>query len=166
MTAIIRVLFVCVLVLGLSSADDNPKRIVPIDVKTLDGKVVNTSEFSNDTNPILLVFWISFHKNPALELEAIAENYERWQTETGVKVIAVAVDDSRTASKVVTKVAAREWPFEFYLDPTQEFQRAMNVNFIPHTLILNKTGEVVWEKSGYVTGDENEMYEQLKLCSK
>lgn len=165
MIATIRILLVCVLVLGLSSADDNPKKIVPVDVKTLDGKVVNTSEFSNDTNPILLVFWISFHKNPTLELEAISENYDTWNKETGVKVIAIAEDDARTAANVGPKVSAREWPFEFYLDATQEFQRAMNVNFIPHTLIINKTGDVIWEKSGYVTGDENEMYEQLKLCS-
>lgn len=162
----IGILFVCVLALGLSSADDNPKKIIPVDVKSLNGKVVNTSEFSNDTNPILLVFWISFHKNPTLELEAIAENYDAWHKETGVKVIAIAEDDSRTSAHVGPKVSAREWPFEFYLDPTQEFQRAMNVNFVPHTFIVNKSGDVVWEKSGYVSGDENVMYEQLKRCSK
>ena len=34
------------------------------------------------------------------ELNAISEVYDDWQEETGVKVIAVSIDDSRNAAKV------------------------------------------------------------------
>lgn len=139
-----------------------PKRIVSANLKTLDGKNVNSSIFTSDSVPIILVFWISFHKNPTKELNAIAENYDDWKKETHVKVIAVAEDDLRTSASVVAKVNEREWGFEFYLDPTQDFKRAMNVNDVPHTFVINALGEVVWEKIGYREGDENTIYNELK----
>ena len=156
-------LYTIAFVLFLSSFQQTmPKRIVPVNLKTLDGKNCNSSTFTKDSVPIILVFWISFHKNPAKELDAIAENYVAWKKETGVKVIAIAEDDNRTSAKINAKVNEKEWEFEFYLDPTQDFKRAMNVNDVPHTFVINASGEVVWEKIGYAEGDENTIYSELK----
>lgn len=155
------------LFLSLSSFSDGGKKtIVSADLKTLDGKTVNSSSFSNNGKPLILVFWISFHKNPTKELDAIAENYDTWQKETGVKLIAIAEDDARTSSKVIQKVNEKEWNYEFYLDPTQDFKRGMSVNNVPHTFIVNGTGEVVWEKIGYTERDEDLIYAELKKLTK
>lgn len=135
-------------------------------LKTLDGKNVNSSSFSNDGKPIILVFWISFHKNPTWELDAIAEKHNEWKNETGVKLIAVAEDDSKTSSQVVAKVNAKGWEYEFYLDPTQDLKRVMNVNDVPHTFLIDGSGKVVWEKIGYTEGMENIIYKELKKLSK
>ncbi len=35
----------------------NPNKLPSVDLKTLDGKTVNSSHLSNDGNPIILSFW-------------------------------------------------------------------------------------------------------------
>lgn len=155
------ILYVFLTFLLCSMSEGNGKRIVSADLKTLDGKTVNSSSFVNDSTPVILVFWLTYHKNPVKELEAIAENYSDWQKETGVRLIAVSEDDSRTSWKVTTMVNEREWEYEVYLDPNQDFKRGMNVNDVPHTFVLDKTGLVTWEKVGYVEGDENLIYKEL-----
>lgn len=160
-------IFSCsVLIVLCSFMQKGEKRIMPASLKTLDGKSVNSSSFSNNGKPIILVFWISFHKNPVWLLDEIAEVYDNWKKETGVKLIAVAEDDSRTSCEVKSKVNAKGWEYEFYLDPTQDFKRAMSINDVPHTMIINGDGKVVWEKVGYTVGDENKIYEELKKLNK
>lgn len=149
------------ILLMCSMNSDEGKRIVPVDLKTLDGKTVNSSTFVNDSAPLILVFWISYHKNPVKELDAIAEHYIEWRNETGVRLIAVAVDDARTSWKVGSVVMKHEWEYDIYLDPNQDFKRGMNVNDVPHTLVMDKTGTVTWEKVGYTEGDEDVIYKAL-----
>ena len=50
------------------------------------------------------------------ELDAIAEDYAEWQKQTGVKLIAISIDDPRSSSKVVTDVKTKGWEYEVYLD--------------------------------------------------
>ena len=77
------------------------RSIPAADVKTLDGKTVNTSKFSNDGKPMIIDFWATWCKPCKKELDAIAETYEDWQKETGVKLIAISIDDARSSAKVV-----------------------------------------------------------------
>ena len=71
-----------------------------VSVKTLDGKTVQTSTFNNDGKPYILSFWATWCKPCLRELNTIKEVYEDWQEETGVKIIAVSIDDSRGDSRV------------------------------------------------------------------
>nr|MBA3900969.1 TlpA family protein disulfide reductase [Bacteroidota bacterium] len=59
-------------------------------------------------------------------------------------------------------VNGRNWDFEVYLDVNQDFKRAMNVNNVPHTFLLNGNGEIVWQHNSYSEGDEIKMYELVK----
>ena len=83
-------------------AQETKKSVLPdnISVKTLDGKTVQTSEFNNDGKPYILSFWATWCKPCLRELNTIKEVYEDWQEETGVKIIAVSIDDARGASRV------------------------------------------------------------------
>lgn len=156
-----QVLFLLLLILFCSMSDGNEKRIVSADLRSLDGKTVNSLTLVNDSTPLILVFWLTYHKNPAKELDAIAEHYTTWQRETGVKLIAVSIDDSRSSWKVGSMVQEHEWEYEIYLDPNQDFKRGMNVNDVPHTMVLNASGIVTWEKVGYTEGDEDIIYNEL-----
>ncbi|MCB0845747.1 MAG: TlpA family protein disulfide reductase, partial [Bacteroidetes bacterium] len=93
----------------------------------------------------------------------IQDEYIDWQEETGVKLIAISIDDNRTSSGVPMIVNAKGWEYEIYLDKNSDFKRAMNVVNIPHTLLLNDKLEVVWQHTSYAPGDEEELYEQVLL---
>ncbi len=140
--------------------------IASADVKTIDGKTVNTSKFTNDGKPIIISFWATWCKPCKKELDAIEENYAEWQKETGVKLIAISIDDARSASKVGTEAKSHSWDYEIYVDENQDFKRAMNVNNVPHTFVVDGKGIVVWQHNSYAEGDENHLFEVIKKVSK
>lgn len=135
-------------------------------VKTLNGSKVNSNTFSNDGKPIIISFWATWCKPCKKELDAIAENYSDWQKETGVKLIAISIDDARSSGKVVTDVKAKGWEYEVYIDENQDFKRAMNVNNVPHTFIVDGNGKIVWSHNSYTEGDEEKLFENVKAVAK
>lgn len=150
-----------------SKAQSTEGRALPsADLKTVEGKTVNSSKFTNDGKPIIISFWATWCKPCKKELDAISENFEEWQKETGVKLIAISIDDSRSSGKVGTDAKSHAWDYEIYIDQNQDFKRAMNVNNVPHTFIINGKGEIVWQHNSYAEGDEDHLYEVLKKIAK
>jgi len=142
------------------------QKLPSANVKTLSNEIVNTSSFENDGNPIIISFWATWCKPCINELITISEEYEDWQEETGVKLIAISIDDSRTMNKVAPFVNGKAWDYEVYLDANGDFKRAMNVNNVPHTFLLNGNKEIVWQHNSYAPGDEHELFEQVKKVAK
>ena len=140
------------------------QKVVPenITIKTLDGRAVQTSVIQNEGKPIIISFWATWCKPCNKELDAIKEVYEEWQEETGVKLVAISIDDARSSSRVKPCVNGRGWEYEVYLDANQDFKRAMNVGDVPHLFLLNGKGEVVYEHTSYVDGSEEELFELVK----
>ena len=48
------------------------------------------------------------------------------------------------------------------LDPNADLKRALNINLIPHTFLLNGTKEIVWQHSSYTEGDELKLIQRVK----
>ena len=139
------------------------ERVVPsANVKDLDGKTVNTSDFSNDGKPMIINFWATWCTPCKRELNNIAEVYDEWVEETGVKLIAISIDDSRNAGKVAPYVNGKGWEYEVYIDSNQDFQRAIGFQNPPFTCIVDGNGKIVYTHAGYQEGDEDELLENLK----
>ena len=133
-----------------------------VDIQNLDGTIFNTGDISNDGKPIIVNFWATWCSPCKRELNNIAELYEEWQEETGVKLIAISIDDARNMAKVAPYINGKEWDYEVYIDPNGDFKRAMGVNNVPHTFILNGKGEIVDQHNSYSEGDEYGLYEKIK----
>lgn len=131
-------------------------------VKALDGTVVSTDKIVNNGKPIIVSFWATWCKPCVTELNAISEVYADWQKETGVKLVAISIDDARTMASVAPFVNGKGWDYEVYLDANGDFKRAMNVNMVPHTFLLNGNREVVGQHTSYAPGDEDKLFEKVK----
>ncbi|HCY46162.1 MAG TPA: alkyl hydroperoxide reductase [Flavobacteriales bacterium] len=146
----------------LSASMEGGSKIPSVKLKDLDGNSVNTAELSNDGKPMVISFWATWCAPCKKELNAIHEVYEDWQDETGVKVIAVSIDDARSATRVKPYVDAQGWDFEVLMDTNGDFKRSLNVNNVPQTFLIDGSGEIVWTHSGYSPGDEYELLEEIE----
>ena len=149
----------------VSSFSQN-RTLPSVKVKNLKGSLVNIQTIENDGNPIVISFWATWCKPCKKELNAIAEVYEEWQDDTGVKLVAISIDDSRSSSKVKPYVNSSGWEYEIYLDPNRDLSRSLGVSTVPHTFLLDGDGNIVWEHRGYIEGDEEELLEQIEQISK
>ena len=131
-------------------------------VQSMDGKKVNSTSWTNNGKPIILNFWATWCAPCKRELNSIAEKYADWQKQTGVKMIAVSIDDARSMNRVAPYVNGQEWDYDVYLDPNGDLKRALNVQNVPHTFLLDGNGNIVWQHNNYEPGDENELFEQVK----
>jgi peroxiredoxin len=155
--------------LSLAAISQNTEKntnLPSVNIKTLDGQTINTQDISNDGKPVIISFWALWCKPCKKELDAFNENYEDWVDETGVKVYAISIDDSRSTAKVLPFVSGKDWEFEVLLDPNGDFKRAMNVNMIPHTFLLDGEGKIVYQHTSYYEGGEYELYELVKKVAK
>jgi len=134
-----------------------------VTLKSIDGKTVRTDSLSNDGKPIIIDFFATWCKPCNRELSAIAEVYEDWQKETGVKLIAISIDQAQNVNKVAPLVSENGWEFEtVLLDPNSELKRALGIQMIPYTLILDGKGNIVYQHNGYTDGAEEELIEKVR----
>lgn len=135
-----------------------------VDLKTMDGKTVSSSELSKEDKIVIVSLWATWCVPCLKELDAISEVYDEWQSETNVELIAVSVDDSRTVKRVKPLINGKGWDYTILLDTNNDFQRALGAATVPLTLLI-KNNEIVFRHSGYSPGSEMELYEKIKELS-
>lgn len=131
-------------------------------IKTLAGGEIAFNALSGNSDTAIIVsLWATWCVPCIQELEIISEQFEDRQKETPFRLMAVSIDDARTSQRVKPFVKGRGWPFEIYLDINSELKRALNINDVPHVLII-KNGKIIYQHNGYVAGNEEELFEKLK----
>lgn len=133
-----------------------------VQLKTLEGKSINTSTLNNDGKPFIISFFATWCKPCNRELSAIHEVYADWQEETGVKVYIVSIDQAQNINKVKPLVDGEGWEYDVLLDPNGDFRRAMGVQTIPHAFIIDSKGKIADSRSGYTDGSEEHLIEKVR----
>ncbi len=133
-----------------------------VELKNLEGKVVNVSQLSNDGKPFVISFFADWCHPCKRELRAIHEVYADWQDETGMKLIAVSEDEAHNINKVKPTVESEGWEYDVLLDPNGDFMRAMGVQAIPHIFVLDGKGNIVYSHSGYTEGSEQAVIDKIR----
>ena len=136
-----------------------------VTLKTLAGQSVTTEQIAENHELMIISLWATWCVPCKNELDAIAEVYQDWISETEVAYYAVSIDDSRTSSRIKPMVNGKDWEFEILLDQNSDLKRAFGVSTVPFTAII-KNGEIVYNHMGYSPGYEDELYEQLLKYSK
>lgn len=164
MKNIFAILIICLLSIS-SSAQNNEKQIPSSTIKSLDGRSFDTTNLSNDGKPMIINFWATWCSPCKKELNNIAEVYDDWVEETGVKLVAVSIDDARSQSRVLPYINGSSWDYEVYIDENQDFKRSMGVNNVPHTFLVDGSGNIIYSHNNYAPGDENELYKKILSIS-
>ena len=163
------------LVTFFAKAQDNKKgidkvlgeqKIPEVTISDMNGKKVNVADLGKTGKITVFSFWATWCKPCKKELDAINEVYDEWQKETGVKLIAVSIDDARSSANVLPTVNGKGWSYQVLLDVNWDFKRAMNVNNVPHTFIINGNGEIVWQHTSFAEGGELDLINLIRKLNK
>jgi thiol-disulfide isomerase/thioredoxin len=164
--SVICIILLIASIVVIAQNDESKLRKLPsVMIKTVNGENFNTADISNNGKPVIISFWALWCKPCIKELTTIAEVYDDWQEETGVKLVAVSIDDARSSSNVLPTVNGKGWEYEVLLDQNGDFKRAMNVGVIPHTFLINGKGEIVWQHTSFVEGGELELIGKVRALN-
>ena len=137
------------------------KTIPNISITNYEGVSVKIQDELTDKKITILSFWATWCVPCINELDAISDVYDEWQEDLNIELIAISTDDSRTQKRIKPMVNGKGWEYKILLDKNQELKRALNISAIPHTLVL-KGNEIIFRRSGYSAGVEDELYEYIK----
>lgn len=151
------------LVFCLAATQAHAQKSIPdIAIKTMDGQTARVQDYLKDKKVTVLSFWATWCKPCQLELDNIADLYEEWQAEYDVQLVAVTIDTRRALAKVPGMVSAKGWTYIILSDENEALRQALNFQSIPQTFLLDQDGNILYEHSGYVPGNEYELEDYIK----
>jgi cytochrome c biogenesis protein CcmG/thiol:disulfide interchange protein DsbE len=165
----LRIILLLVFISSYSFAQESIftyKKLPSVKLKTVKGLPFTSDSITNNGKPIIISFWATWCKPCVRELTTISDVYDDWVEETGVKLYAISVDDSRSMTLVAPMINGKGWDFNVLLDPNSDFKRAMNVGPIPHTFLLNGKGEVVFQHTSFSEGDELSLIDMVRKLNR
>ena len=142
------------------------KQVPDVTVKTLKKEEVSILDAIAEKEYTVLSFWATWCSPCKRELNTIAENYEDWQKDYNMQLIAVTIDDQRMLSKVPGIVSTNWWDYLVLADENSALRNGLNVTSIPRTMLVDKEGNILYDHNGYKPGDEIELEEKLKALQK
>jgi len=160
-----RTLFLSLALLAATVASAQVPSVV---VENAKGEAFNTKALLDEQTPMIVSFWSTSCKPCIRELDAVYDALPDWKDEAEFRVVAVSTDDSRLMAKAKSFAQGRGWGEDYILlfDKNQDFMRAMNVSVVPHVFVIDAKGKVVYSHTSYVPGNELELLEAIKKCSK
>ncbi len=143
-------------------------QVPSVTIENVKGEAFNTKTLLDEDTPMIISFWGTSCKPCIRELDAIYDALPDWLEEADFRVVAVSNDDSRQLAKAKSLAQGHGWGEDFILlfDKNQDFMRAMNVSVVPHVFVLDGKGTIVYSHTSYVPGNELELFEAIKKCSK
>ena len=152
--------FIVAIVFSANVAAQNA--LPSVDVKTLDGKTTNITSVCGENDFTIISFWATWCSPCKRELDAVADLYPDWQEDYNVQLVAVTIDNARNLTKVGPMVETKGWEYTILSDANEELKRAMNVQTVPHTFLVDKGCNIVWTHTGYSPGDEYDLEDVIK----
>jgi peroxiredoxin len=131
-------------------------------LKDMEGKSKNMADYSKSGKITVISFWATWCSPCKKELNNMHELYDDWKAKYDLQIVAVCTDNTRNTQKVKPYVNGQGWECDIIMDVNQDLQRAMNIVQIPHTFLLDQKGNIIYQHSGYVEGDEFSLEEKIK----
>ncbi len=82
--------------------------------------------------------------------------------DSGLLILSISVDDSRTAGKVESFIRTRKYPCTVLMDTNKEAYDKFHVTNVPQMFLLDTAGNIVYSHFGYRKGDVNQLETKLK----
>lgn len=130
-----------------------------LSLRDLDGSLFNLEDSLGDKH-IIIDFWATWCSPCMRYLPILHEIQQQFADE--LIVVTISIDRPRNHSDVRRVIRSQNYDFVTLLDPNGDVQRLYNVRTVPHTFLLDKEGQIVYDHSGYRQGDEEKLIARIK----
>jgi peroxiredoxin len=144
--------FILLILCGSIQGTEIKSKAFNFSAEDLDGNKIEL-KMSLVQGPVLISFWATHCKPCIQELNQIQKFYQEYKKK-GLEVLAIDVDGPRSVSAVKPKVKGLKWEFPVLMDTNKDIYRKYQVLGIPHTVIVDRSGDIRYTHTTYRAGDE------------
>lgn len=154
-------------VFGQNSTDNALSQPFPFKVNliTTDGGTYpSATVLGKEKKVTVIAFWLTTCMPCMVELETYKQQYASWKQQADFNMFAFSIDFEQNYPNVKRVVAEKQWPFPAYWDRERAFKDILpgGLNGLPQVFVFNTKGELVYRHKGFKSGDEKELFEQIK----
>ena len=125
----------------------------------VDGESKAFSEIYPD-GPLLVNFWALWCKPCRTEMKALVNLYAKYSAD-GFQILGINQDTPRSLAKVRSFVESHQIDYLIALDPNKEIFEMYNGQVIPLSILYDKEGNILYQSTGYLPGDEFKLEEEI-----
>ena len=132
-------------------------QIPDLEIEDEFGNIHQLSDYMSDDNNYLISFWASWCTPCKREFDAWKTYGAVWEDNYNVKILGISIDADNAKEKALEIWALKEWHGSILFAKNEEANVAFNFQTIPQTFLFDKSGNLVYQHSGYSNGDEDEL---------
>ena len=117
-------------------------QIPSVNIKTVDGGIINTSEFNNDGHPIVISFWATWCKPCKVEYPFLRKLEQYFSKSNEIKIISVSTDEKFEKWKKYIDENSIEGT-QLYSGANSDFVKFYDIGALPRFIFLDKEGKVI-----------------------
>jgi len=108
----------------------------------------------------IIIFWATWCLPCKKEFPALQDIKEKYK-DKDVQVIAISVDSPRSLAKVKMFTKSHSYDFVYLVDPSGDVTNKLLVKEVPHTMLADRNGKIVYSLTGYRKGDEIQLEKNM-----
>ena len=130
----------------------------------IDGNDVSMSKIVDKSNVVMLSFWATWCTPCKEEMKKMADIYDKYKSQ-GFEYIALNNDNQKSASKVKSFIVAQGYTFTVLMDNDKKvFEGYSGKDEMPYSILINKKKEIISIHTGFKTGDEVMIENEIKAA--
>lgn len=138
-----------------------PRTATPFRLKDMNGRTYDLKKELGE-KVVVLSFWATWCAPCKAEMTALEEIHRKYEDD-GLRILAISIDDPKSADLVKPLVRQRGLTYKVLLDPESRVVTLYNPRKnVPFTAVIDKDGRVVHERLGYEPGAEKELESQVR----
>lgn len=125
----------------------------------LDGNNVKLSQLLQK-GPVMISFWALWCVPCKEEMRVMSDVFNKYK-DSGFVYIAMNQDSPKSSTKVKSYIESKNYKFIVLLDSDTHVFESFGGQNLPFGILINKKGDVVKTYTGYITGDESKLEEDI-----
>ena len=150
-----KIIIIILLVLSFSLISGST--LPSFNIETLQGEILKSEDLLKE-GIIYLDFWATSCQPCLRLLPHISGFVEKYPD---VNFIAVSIDSPRNKNNVSRLVRSQKFEFINGFDSSKALQKLFNVTSIPRSLIIDQSGKIIYDHTGFNAGDEKKIEEAI-----